>query len=71
MRNLPTSRKTHAFVIEDIDTALKFQIEAQTLGFHSALQIYSSPDTSQAASIFAVVGNSRENVLQKYLLPSS
>lgn len=74
MCNLPTARKTHAFALENIDTALEFQREAQTLGFHSALQIFSSPDTLQAASVFAVVGNSRENVssaLQKCLLPSS
>jgi hypothetical protein len=72
LRNLPTSR--NAFVFEDIDDALSFQIEAHKLRFHSALHAYSSPHLSQAAPIFVVIGESKEDVydaLQACLLPSS
>jgi len=71
LRNLPISR--NIFVFEDIGSALNFQSEAQKLRFHSALQVWSSPDTLQAP-IFVVVGENKDDVsdgLQECLRPSS
>ena len=72
LRNLPTSR--NVFVFDDIGSALSFQSEAQKLRFHSALQVWSSPDTLQVTPIFVVVGESKDDVsggLQECLRPSS
>lgn len=71
LRNLPPSR--NVFEFDDIDSALNFQSEAQKLRFHSALQVWSSPDTLQVP-ICVVVGESKNDVLgglQEYLRSSS
>jgi hypothetical protein len=72
LRNLPASR--NVFVFEDITGALSFQTEAHKLRFHSALQVYCSPDVSKASPIFVVIGESKEDVsdaLQACLRPIS
>jgi hypothetical protein len=74
LSKLPASQETHIFVLEDISDAFAFQTEAQKLGFHSILHIYSSPDMVQAAPIFAVVGGSKQDIshtLQQFLHPNS
>ena len=72
LRNLPTSR--NVFVFDDIESALNFQSETQKLRFHSALQVWSSPDTLPQVPIFVVVGETKKDVsdgLQECLRSSS
>ena len=74
LHKTPASPKTHVFVFEEIDSSLTFQREAQKLGFHSALQVYCSPHTLKATSIFVVVGESQAHVsgaLHECLRPNS
>lgn len=71
VRNLPTSQ--NVFVFKDLHDALNFQSEVHKLCFHSALHVYSSPDTSQVNPIFVAIRESKEDVydaLQACLRPS-
>ena len=62
LRNLPTSR--NVFVFDDLESALDFQSETQKFRFHSALQVWSSPDTLQV-HIFVVVGEEKDRARRK------